>query len=233
MAEINYKRGEPTVTVHGIPQSQYSPPPQAGVAPVGGPVPAQGGFMGFFHTHPVMSIVMGVGVIVVLIFAWNYFQSGSSSSSGQNSGIDPATGLPYSQEAGAFTGGAQYDANAQQAASYQNQIIALLQQLTNQTTNPPPPTTPPVVTPPPTTPQPVQPQPPHPPYHPVVGQPIPLYSVRGGDTLSAIASKDGFANWQSLYNFNGNAAIIQATAKKHGVTSNYQNWIYPGEKIYV
>lgn len=58
------------------------------------------------------------------------------------------------------------------------------------------------------------------------------YTVRSGDTLSAIAKKHcgGTANWTKLYD--ANAATIEETAKAHGKSSSdHGHWIWPGEVL--
>lgn len=54
------------------------------------------------------------------------------------------------------------------------------------------------------------------------------YRVQKGDTLTSIASRlhISLATLESL-----NSAVIQATAKKHGVAKNFNNYIYPGEPL--
>lgn len=67
-------------------------------------------------------------------------------------------------------------------------------------------------------------------------QPVKSYTVKSGDTLIGIASKqfglpanEGGAD--QLYNYDGNAATIQKQARAHGKTSDFQHWIYPGEVL--
>ncbi len=58
------------------------------------------------------------------------------------------------------------------------------------------------------------------------------YTVKSGDTLSAIAKKHcgGTVNWPKLYN--ANAATIEETAKAHGKSSSdHGHWIWPGEVL--
>ena len=54
------------------------------------------------------------------------------------------------------------------------------------------------------------------------------YIVQPGDCLSTIAQKFN-TTWQELYRINQKE--IDATAKAHGVKSNFQNYIYPNQKL--
>jgi LysM repeat protein len=58
-----------------------------------------------------------------------------------------------------------------------------------------------------------------------------VYTVVSGDTLSGISLKfyKTTANWNTIYK--ANQAVIDATAKAHGYTSNFSHWIFPGEKL--
>lgn len=67
-------------------------------------------------------------------------------------------------------------------------------------------------------------------------QPVKSYTVKSGDTMIGIASKQfGLpANEQgadTLYNYDGNATTIRNNAEKHGHTSDFVHWVYPGEKL--
>jgi LysM repeat protein len=54
------------------------------------------------------------------------------------------------------------------------------------------------------------------------------YIVQPGDCLSTIAQKFN-TTWQELYRINKKE--IDETAKAHGVKSNFQNYIYPNQKL--
>lgn len=62
------------------------------------------------------------------------------------------------------------------------------------------------------------------------------YTVKSGDNLIGIASKQfGLpateAGADKVYDYDGNKTTIQSNAKKHGITSDFQHWIYPGEVL--
>jgi hypothetical protein len=62
------------------------------------------------------------------------------------------------------------------------------------------------------------------------------YTVKSGDTMEGIASKQfGLpateAGADTLYNYDGNAATVRTNAQKHGITSDFVHWIYPGEQL--
>lgn len=54
------------------------------------------------------------------------------------------------------------------------------------------------------------------------------YTIKKGDTLSAIARKmtGSSSNWKAIYNANKSA--IESEAKKYGHSSDGGHWIYPG-----
>ena len=101
---------------------------------------------------------------------------------------------------------------------------------------PPPPQPPPVHIPPQPPPVPA-PQPP-----PLIGPPggggapppppqrYQQYTVRSGDTLSKIAQQFGLS-WQAIYDVN--KSTVDSTARAHGKTSNWWNWIFPGETLQI
>lgn len=61
------------------------------------------------------------------------------------------------------------------------------------------------------------------------GKKIPsTYVVVAGDNLSTIASRFG-TTWKKLYDLN--KAVIDKTAKSHGVKEHFENYIYPGEVL--
>lgn len=60
------------------------------------------------------------------------------------------------------------------------------------------------------------------------------YTVKKGDTLSAIAKKKTgkASNWRAIYN--QNKTVIEKAAKKHGKNSSSTGkWIYPGTKLVI
>jgi len=56
------------------------------------------------------------------------------------------------------------------------------------------------------------------------------YIVQEGDTLSFVARKHN-TTWQAIYEKNKN--LIVSTAKSHGVTSNFQNYLYAGQILII
>lgn len=56
------------------------------------------------------------------------------------------------------------------------------------------------------------------------------YVVKSGDTLTKIASKE-HVSLSSLEQ--QNKTVIESTAKKHGHNTNFDNWIFPGEKLVI
>lgn len=99
----------------------------------------------------------------------------------------------------------------------------------------PPTTTPPVVTPPSTTPNPPATTPPKPPAKPPAKPAKPkaplTYTVKHGDTLSAIAKKYG-TTWQALWTYNTTAGNRPADTIKT-LKARGPNLLYAGEKILV
>lgn len=61
-------------------------------------------------------------------------------------------------------------------------------------------------------------------------QPHIYYIVKKGDNLSKIAKKYG-TTWKDIYN--KNKTLIDNQAKKHGVKSNFFNYIYIGQKLLI
>ena len=57
------------------------------------------------------------------------------------------------------------------------------------------------------------------------------HTVKTGENLSLIVKNYGLSKcgytWTYLYNLNEDTII--AEAKKHGVTANFENYIYPGQ----
>lgn len=86
--------------------------------------------------------------------------------------------------------------------------------------------------------------PPAPPPTPAPKPPAPTpqptqktYTVKSGDTMSAIASKTRFGGGEAgadkLYYYDGNAQVIRTGAQKHGHKTDYVHWIYPGEVLHL
>lgn len=215
MAEVKYQR-EPTVSVHGVPKSEY----EAGTA-----VPASGGGGGIVGSlkHHWMWWLIAAGILIVAYVI--YVKYGNNQST--NAAIDPNTGLPVGATSPDQLWGSQLDADMQQIMSFQNQLLGQLNNQNPPTTTPPTTTPPPTNNPPPTNPPPQGGQPPAAPFH--------TDTVHGGDTLSGIASQTGFANWQALFNFGTNAQTIKSTAQAHGQwnPADPGHWIYPGEVLQV
>jgi nucleoid-associated protein YgaU len=90
---------------------------------------------------------------------------------------------------------------------------------------PPPPAPTPTPTPPPPAPAPAPAPTPAP-----TPTPTRTYTVRSGDTLSAIAARYGIT-WPTLYA--ANKATVDSTARAHGYTTNLYNWIFPGEVLVI
>ncbi len=57
-----------------------------------------------------------------------------------------------------------------------------------------------------------------------------IYIVKKGDTLSSIAKK---MNTTYLKIYQDNKEVIDNTAKRHGVKSNFMNYLYIGEKLFL
>lgn len=59
------------------------------------------------------------------------------------------------------------------------------------------------------------------------------YTVKGGDTLWAIALHyyGSGSSWHTIYK--ANKATIDSTAQAHGFTSDYPHWIFPGEVLHI
>ena len=67
-------------------------------------------------------------------------------------------------------------------------------------------------------------------------QPIKDYTVKSGDTMIGIASQQfGLpateAGADTLYNYDGNGALIKKNAQAHGFKSDFVRHIYPGETL--
>src|SRR5258708_35161781 len=62
------------------------------------------------------------------------------------------------------------------------------------------------------------------------------YDILPGDTLEGIALSHGYVDtpdataWQQILSVGGNSQAITADAKQHGQTSDYQNYLFPGER---
>lgn len=113
MAEVEYKR-EPTVSVHGVPQSQYNATPSTY---------GSGGAGGWLKGHWLW-IVGGLGAVFVVY----YFFLKNNNSNAYNAAIDPNTGMPVGATSPDQLWGSQLDADMQQMMSFQNQMIGILQQ---------------------------------------------------------------------------------------------------------
>ena len=56
------------------------------------------------------------------------------------------------------------------------------------------------------------------------------YKVVKGDNLSKIAKKHN-TTWNKIYN--DNKELIDSQAKKHGIKSHYENYLYPGQVLII
>lgn len=157
MAEVQYQgKSEPTVSVHGVPQSQYESDQGKYGAGSGGGEP---GFKGWVKQH--WPWLAGLAVVTILILWWVNRSSGASAANNQNTGTGMGTGNSSPDQ----LWGSQLDADYQQMTQQSTITNSLLQQLLNGMNNPSsnPPVTPPVVppvTPPPTSPPPTPAPPP-------------------------------------------------------------------------
>lgn len=221
----NTSVNEPTVSVHGVPKSQYD---QSGGVPVGGGAPGDGAG-GWLKQHWIITTV-GIGLLVLALWAWyNNHNSAATAATGSGTGNSSPDQL-Y---------GAQLDADYQQMSQQMTLNNSLLQQLYNKINTPGTTVTSPAPAPPTST----------TPGGPTGGTSPgkwKMITTTPGQTLEGIALANGFhdvqgsAAWQQLYNSGpggpqggGNAYIISTAAKEHGVTQHFQNFVYPGEKLYV
>lgn len=121
----NQSISEPTVSVHGVPQSQYNP------AVVGGPSPGSPvqGIGARFNQHPIIwSIGIGVAILIVYVI---YKNNQSANATGISS--TTGTGTPSSPDQ---MWGSQLEADNQQIMSFQNNTNGLLQQILTVLQNP-------------------------------------------------------------------------------------------------
>lgn len=121
----NTSVSEPTVSVHGVPQSQYNPAVSGGGSPAS---PAQG-LGARFQQHPILWSV-GIGVAILIIYVI-YKNNQNANATGVSS--TTGTGSPSSPDQ---MWGSQLDADYQQVISTQNTSNGLLQQILNQLQNP-------------------------------------------------------------------------------------------------
>lgn len=122
----NQSISEPTVSVHGVPQSQYNPQVTGGPMLPGSPAQGIGAR---FNQHPILwSVGIGVAILIVYVIYKNN-QSASATGLSSTSG----SGTPSSPDQ---MWGSQLDADYQQIMSLQNNNNGLLQQILTAIQNP-------------------------------------------------------------------------------------------------
>jgi hypothetical protein len=134
MADVTYK-SEPTVSVHGVPQSQYDQNMAQGQQPGGG------GIVGNIKQHwPVWTVGIGIATIVVIYLVYR-----AQSNSAVNNPASSTTGTTAGSSSPDQLWGSQLDADYQQMISSLNTNTGLLQQILTaaQTPGPTGPTGPP------------------------------------------------------------------------------------------
>lgn len=191
-----------------------------------GPVPAQGGIQGYFQNHPVMlvaTLAAGVFIVVLILTRKNNQPVANSSLSGQQTTDANGNPIIYVPTTG-----------DEWINIYKPTTITTTTTTINRDQDTPigHPNPPPVILPP--TPVPTPKQPPPPPGKPpsTKGQWICHYTVRGGDTLSGIASKYN-TSYMAIYG--RNQTVIDQLAKSHGFPISPHPWdnIFPGEVLLV
>ncbi|SRR5713101_1994120 len=119
MADVTYK-SEPTVSVHGVPQSQYdSSMAQGGQS--------GGGIMNHFRQHGMLYLIgIGAATLLVMFLVWRRNQQNTGLGTGNANTTGTATTSSPDQ-----LWGAQLDADYQQLISTLNTNTGLLQQILN------------------------------------------------------------------------------------------------------
>ena len=206
MAEVNYNR-EPTVSVHGVPKSQYDAGSfsQTQSSGIGTGTPPTG-IMQDIKQHPVWAVTIAIGIIAILVMIYLWWQSQSGNNSNSSNLIDPTTGQPYALGNGnnpSAMYGSQLDADYQQMISNQNTMTGLLQSIQNSLSGGTSSSggtgtvggTPGVTT--------------HNPGSTFKGATGVLhYETTGKETLSQIAAEFGLQSWNSIYAIPSNQKIF-------------------------
>lgn len=175
--------------------------------------------------------IAGVGA-GALYFVWKRKSSASTSAASNSPSTAATTGTSQTNDQPSGLATDQYES-----------LLALLRDLQSQESNEPAPPPPPIQggSPPKGGGPPTQPPMPPPP-PPVKVSPPPVaagktYTVKSGDTMSAIAQKAGLGGGEAgadkLYYYDGNAQVIRTEAQKHGKTTDFVHWIYPGEVLHL
>jgi hypothetical protein len=140
MAEVSYK-SEPTVSVHGVPQSEYNAQPEQYGGDAGG-APQEGGIIGHLKQHWVIYTIL-IGVAGLVIMYMIYRQNNAASTAAVDTG-NSTTGTTTSPSTIDSSWGSQLDADYQQLTSVETTNTGLLQSILNGITgaNNPTPTNP-------------------------------------------------------------------------------------------
>lgn len=120
MADVQYK-SEPTVSVHGVPQSEYN----SQIGDQGGA--GGGGISGHFKRHWVMyTLIIGAAGLVIMWLIYQQQNGGVASATGNS-----ATGTTTNPSTIDGSWGAQLDADYQQLTSVETTNTGLLQAILN------------------------------------------------------------------------------------------------------
>lgn len=126
MAEVQYK-SEPTVSVHGVPQSQYNAQPGApGAGTMGG---GGGGIAQHFKQHWI-AYSLGIGAAGLVIMFLIYRQNSAASTAATVTG-NSASGSTTPPATIDSSWGSQLDADYQQLTSVETTNTGLLQSILN------------------------------------------------------------------------------------------------------
>lgn len=124
MAEVQYK-SEPTVSVHGMPQSQYNAQQGGGAMGGGG----GGGIIQHFKDHWIMySLGIGAAGLVIMFLIYRQNSAASTAATVTGNSTTGSTTPPASIDA---SWGSQLDADYQQLTSVETTNTGLLQSILN------------------------------------------------------------------------------------------------------
>jgi hypothetical protein len=142
MAE-SYKSGEPTVSIHGVPRSEFnaqqSQQAQPSTGPTGQPMvsttgQAQGGIANHFKQHWVIyTLIIGAASLVLMYLIYRSQNAASNAATNTGNNANGSTGYPPTAD---NLWGAQLDSDYQQLASMQNTNTGLLQSILTAITAP-------------------------------------------------------------------------------------------------